>query len=59
MALDMKISNAKVAAKLMYVLFRFKVISDKTYHSAIDYLTVKSLKYQMKEYGDDKFSDDK
>jgi hypothetical protein len=55
----MKIESAKAAAKLLFFLLRLKVISDKFYHKSIDYLTVKSLQYQIKEIEDDKFDIDK
>ena len=52
----MKIDKARAAAKLLYVLLRFRVISDRFYHKSKDYLTVKSLSYQLKEIEDDKSS---
>ena len=45
----MKIEKAQAAAKLFFLLYRFKIISEKRYRKLVNYLTVKSLAYQMKE----------
>lgn len=45
----MNIIKAKAAARLLYILYRFKIISEKKYLKLIDDLTVRSLLDQMKE----------
>jgi hypothetical protein len=45
----MKIEKAKGAAKLFFLLFKLKLLSEKRYNKLINYLTVRSLKHQMKE----------
>jgi hypothetical protein len=59
MVQTMKIESALIAARLLYLLFRLKVISEGFYHKSIDYLTVKSLQSQIKEKENDKLSVDK
>jgi hypothetical protein len=49
MALTMKIDKAQGAAKLFFLLYKLKLLSEKRYHKLVNYLTVRSLKYQMKE----------
>jgi hypothetical protein len=45
----MKIDKAQGAAKLFFLLYKLKLLSEKRYHKLVNYLTVRSLKYQMKE----------
>jgi len=45
----MKIEKAQAAARLLLLLLKFKIISEKRYRKLVNYLTVKSLAYQMKE----------
>jgi len=59
MVQTMKIESALIAAKLLYLLMRLKVVSERFYLKSIDYLTVKSLQHQIKEKENDKLSVDK
>ena len=52
----MKIEKAQAAAKLLFLLYKFKIISEKRYRKLVNYLTVKSLAYQMKEDTSGKFN---
>jgi len=45
----MKIEKAQAAARLLFLLYKFKIISEKRYRKLVNYLTIKSLAYQMKE----------
>ena len=49
MALTMKIEKAKGAAKLFFLLFKLKLLSEKRYRKLVNYLSIRSLKHQMKE----------
>jgi len=59
MVQTMKIESALIAAKLLYLLMRLKVVSERFYLKSTDYLTVKSLQHQIKEKENDKLSVDK
>lgn len=54
MSPDMRIEKAKAAARLFLLLHKLKLLSEKRYDKLIDYLTVKSLEYQLKERLHDK-----
>ena len=49
MAQTMKIETARIYTKLFYTLFKLKIISEKKYRKLINYLTIKTLAFQMKE----------
>lgn len=45
----MKIEKARAVARLLFILFRFKLLSEQAYRSRVNYLTMLSVKYQMEE----------
>lgn len=45
----MKIEKAKGAAHLFYLMYKLKLLSEKRYRHLVNYLTARSLTYQMKE----------
>lgn len=49
MAQIMRIESAEAWARIIYILFKFKIISEYTFNKMIDDLTVRSLQYQMGE----------
>lgn len=52
----MQIDKATGATRLLYLLFKLRLLSEKRYLKLIDYLTIRSLTYQMKEKRSDKTS---
>ncbi len=48
----MNIIKAKAAARLLHLLYKFKIISEKRYLKLIDDLTVRSVLHQIKEKQD-------
>lgn len=49
MAQIMRFNKAQAAARLFYLLYKLKLLSEERYLKLVDYLTVKSLRHQMKE----------
>jgi hypothetical protein len=45
----MKIDKARAAARLLFILLRLGILSEKRYRRLIDYLTIRSLKAQMED----------
>ena len=45
----MKIEKARGAAHLFFLLHKLGLLSEKRYQKLVNYLTIKSLTYQMKE----------
>lgn len=59
MVIHLRIEKAKAAARLFLLLHKLKLLSEKRYDKLIDYLTVKSLEYQLKEKIHDKPFEDR
>ena len=45
----MKLHKAKAAARLFYLLFKLKMLSEKRYRKLVNELTARSIETQMKE----------
>jgi len=54
----MKIEKARAMARLFYLLYKLKMLSEKRYHHLVDNLTARSLMTQMKEATDAKPSEE-
>lgn len=56
MVQTMKIDKARAAVKLFYLLYKLGMLSEKRYIKLVNYLTMRSLRDQMKERANDQSS---